>query len=319
MVNGYCISTNNVDVYPQLKKAYAGGIAINVASYLVRMGEKAAYCGWVGNDVLGKLQLDALKAEGVDTKYTHVVDVQQDWCNILLEEGNNRVFKDGDGAIAATHKFTVEDVKAGQNGEYDFIYSNVECDFEPDAWKQLGETDIPVCYDFSTYWDRFPVNRVEESKGVIDYFYFSLEGRKENPEEFLKECVEKYDAKLALATLGTKGSIVYNGRKYYQQKAYLVDAVDTMGAGDMFLSTFTLEYIKGMKELKKLSEDTGWNSTDSIWQEIEDRIIERALSRAAMTSAANCMKQGALNRYIDFEESMVEKSKTSKYAYGKER
>lgn len=319
MVNGYCISTNNVDVYPQLKKAYAGGIAINVASYLCQMGAKAAYCGWVGNDALGKLQLDALKAEGVDVSHTHVVDLQQDWCNILLEEGNNRVFRNGDAAVQCTHKFNVDDVKKGQTGEYDFIYSNVEGDFEKDAWKQLGESDTPVCYDFSNYWDRFPVNRVEESKGIIDYFYFSLEGRKENPEEFLKECVEKHGAKLALATLGTKGSIVYNGRKYYKQKAFLVDAVDTMGAGDMFLATFTLEYITGIKELTKLAKETDWTNKDEAWQEIEDAIIERALTRAAMTSAANCMKQGALDHYIDFDESMVEKSKTSEYAYGEDR
>ena len=317
MVNGFTISTNNVDIYYQKKKAFAGGIAINVASYLCRAGHKASYCGWVGNDALGKLQLDALIAEGVDTQYTHVVDIQQDWCKIKLEEGNNRVFTCGDSAISGQMKFKVEDVEHGQTGEYDFIYSNIECEFEPDAWKKLGESKVPVCYDFSTYWDRGPVNMIAESKDIVDYFYMSLEGRKEekDPEAFLKECVEKYNAKIALATLGTKGSILYNGRKFYKQKAYLVDTVDTMGAGDMFLTTFTVRYIEDKKRLDKVAKEVGWNKTSPDYLEIEDSIIERALSEASMCAAANCMLPGALQYSIDFDESMIEKSATSPFAY----
>ena len=315
MINAFCISTNNVDVYPDLKKVYAGGIAINVASYLVRDGHKASYCGWVGNDPMGILQMDALKKENVDTTHTKMIDMQQDWCSIKLEENGNRVFQNGDAQISSTHKFTVEDVEKGFNGQYDVIYTNIECDFEEDAWKRLGESDIPVAYDYSNYWDRFEQDRISMSKGVVDYFYMSLEGRQEDPEEFLKKCVNEYGAKIALGTLGTKGSILYNGRKIYQQKAYLVDAVDTMGAGDMFLSSFTSTYVEGMKKLRSCAQSIGWKEDDAHYLDCEDMIIRQSLNYAAMKSAENCMHQGALGHEIDFTEDMLERSIGSKYRY----
>lgn len=318
MINVYCISTNNVDVYRELETVFPGGIAINVACYLCRAGHKAAYAGWIGNDAMGLLQYNTMKEEGVDVSNTEIIDMQQDWCAVKLEEGNNRVFQGGDTQISSTHKFKVEDVKKGQTGEYDVIYSNIECEFEPDAWRQLGESEVPVAYDFSNYWDKVGTNRAEDGKGIVDYYYMSLEKRPEDPMEFTKKCVEEYGAKIALATLGTEGSILYNGRKHYHQRAYLVEAVDTMGAGDMFLSSFTASYIEGMKSLDACAAKCGWDENDPNYKECEDSVIERSLCYASMMAAANCMEQGALGHGIHFDESMIERTKDSKYKTGKD-
>ena len=313
MINVYAISTNNVDIYRDLGMVYPGGIAINVSCYLCRAGHKASYVGWVGNDAMGLLQYNTMKQEGVDVSKTKILDMQQDWCSIKLEDGNNRVFKEGYNQIGLTHKFSVEDVKQGQIGEYDVIYSNIECSFEPDAWKQLGNSNIPVAYDFSNYWDMVGENRVEKAKGVIDYFYMSLEHRPEDPEEFTKKCVEEYGATIALATLGTDGSILYNGRKHYRQKAYLVDTVDTMGAGDMFLSSFTASYVEGMKNLNECAKKCGWTKDNPNYMECEDSVIERSLSYASMMAAYNCMEQGAIGHGIAFDDSMTARSTDKRY------
>ena len=55
-------------------------------------------------------------------------------------------------------------------------------------------------------------------------------------------------AKLALATRGAEGCILFDGVHFYEQKAKLADElVDTMGAGDSLIASFVISYLDRMK------------------------------------------------------------------------
>ena len=311
MIRAYCISDNNNDIYKNTNTAFPGGSGLNAAVNFVRTGNQAAYCGYVGNDKLGQLQIDGLKAEGVDTSYMHIENEQNDWCFIKLIDGDRR-FGAGSNQMRDRHHLTKADVEAGQTGEFDLIYTCRETTFDDDAWEQLGKSNVPVVCDYSNYWDFWgegvEKDLLKESKGIVDYFYMSMEGRPEDPEELLKRCVSEYGAKGAIATMGSKGSLFYNGRRFYHQDAYLVEAVDTMGAGDTFLASFTSSYFDGLKLLKSCASQIGWDENNEHYQACDDRLIEKSLAFAAMCSAKNCMMDGGFGHGIPFEDDMVKRT-----------
>ena len=53
------------------------------------------------------------------------------------------------------------------------------------------------------------------------------------------ERIEEYGCKhVVMATRGSKGAFLRIDGKFYEQSPYLVDAVDTMAAGDSFITSF---------------------------------------------------------------------------------
>lgn len=47
--------------------------------------------------------------------------------------------------------------------------------------------------------------------------------------------------------MGKRGSLAFDGKKYYRQIPKTVDAIDTLGAGDSFTTAFLLSLLDGEK------------------------------------------------------------------------
>ena len=305
MINVYCVSDNNTDIYKTYDTAYPGGSGPNAAVNIVRTGNKAAFCGYVGKDMLGQKTIDALREEGVDVSNIKKSAYNNDWCFIYHDNGDRKFGKNVMPVRENCH-FNAEDIKAGQNGEYDLIYTCAEATYDDDGWAQLGKSDIPVACDFSNYSPEDPRGQVlYRSKGIVDYFYISMDGRPETSDEMAEKCLKEYGAKLVICTNGSAGSDLYNGRKKYHQDAYLVDAIDTLGAGDTYLSSFTSCYFSGLKLLKQCAAQIGWDENNEHYQACEDKLIEESLAFAAVCSAKNCMIKGGFGHGFHFEESMI--------------
>ena len=80
----------------------------------------------------------------------------------------------------------------------------------------------------------------------------------DTPEEEIKKLCEALKARgcrMTVATRGGKGSLIYDGEQYYTQKPKLVDAVDTLGAGDSFATAFLLAMLekKDIQNKRKIS------------------------------------------------------------------
>src|SRR4051794_7203899 len=120
------VGDNVVDQYPQQAVMYPGGNAVNVAVHARRIGARAAYLGAVGTDRAGDVVLSALKAEGVDTTLTRVVEGPNAAAVVHVIDGN-RVFADGDVGVSV-FELTAADLQAA--GTYDIVHtgecSNVE-------------------------------------------------------------------------------------------------------------------------------------------------------------------------------------------------
>ena len=86
--------------------------------------------------------------------------------------------------------------------------------------------------------------------------------------------------KIAIITNGEEGAILYDGNRFYWQQPDLKDAVDTMGAGDAFVSAFIVAFV----DLKGFEAETT--------EEREERIY-KALDAAAKWSAVSTQVNGA--------------------------
>lgn len=80
-----------------------------------------------------------------------------------------------------------------------------------------------------------------------------------------------------MATMGKRGSLAFDGKKYYRQIPKTVDAIDTLGAGDSFTTAFLLALLDGGK-------------------------IETAMEKGAEFAAKTCMVRGAFGYGVPFED-----------------
>ena len=301
-MNIYCVGDNNVDIYLDQNKVYPGGCCLNVSAYAGMLGHRAAFVSTVGNDRLGQLQYQAVQSLGVDVGGVHVIDGQTGWCFIELDH-NDRVFSKWYNGAKEKCPVSAEDVRKGQTGEFDLLYTSLEAFYEEGALEQFAKSPVPAFCDLSTFWTE------ETLKTYCGYFnYVALSGPDlgvDRLQQLLKTCTE-YGADLAIGTMGLKGSFVFNGRKMYYQKACPVRAVDTLGAGDSYLTAFITSYIEGKKRLAPvISALAGERGALEAFREYEDVLIQQSMSLGALFSAKNCMHYGAIGHETDFDPAMI--------------
>ena len=303
MIKMFCVGDNNVDIYEHTNMVYPGGSCVNAAAVACMNGHQASFVSSVGTDKLGDLQLDSLATLGVDVSHAHRIDEQTAYCFISLDNGE-RIFGHNNTGAREKRPLSVEDIRLGQNGDWDLLYTCIDAYYDEGAMEQFGKSELPAICDFTTHW-------TEESLSIeciyFDYPYLSCENLTEQEVmNLLNRCVHEWGAKLAIGTMGLRGSIAYNGRKFYYQEAYPVKAVDTLGAGDSFLSTFTVLYFDGKKMLDDwISKIDGWDENSPSYIASIDRLIEKSLSFAALRAARTCQDFGAFGFGIPFEKYMV--------------
>lgn len=275
---------NVVDRYLNKNKMFPGGNAINFAVYAKQAGLDSAYLGYFGEDKEAEIIKAALKDIGVDySKCETEKGTVTERCDVNLVDGN-RVFAQDDerdnlhGFIPLT-----DDLKDYLKG-FDLIHSGCYAEMEDEFIKLKGLGPLLV-YDFSEEDEYREEEYLNKLCPVLDLALFSCEGiPEEEIKTFLKKIYEK-GTKNVLATMGPEGQMFYDGKNFYKGKAKLIEAVDTMGAGDSFFTAFVVSLLKKGLGKKELSEEE----------------IRESLIYAADFAANNCLKEGAFGYSANIE------------------
>ena len=165
--------------------------------------------------------------------------------------------------------------------EFDFVHSGNYCYTESQLSK-MKAAGIKISFDFS---DDSSKEYYEQYAPYVDYAFCSFDGTDKEAEEHLK-FIHSLGPELASVTRGSKGCMMYDGNRFYVQPAKLIDnVVDTMGAGDSFLTAFMDSYIDGLHNDMEKS----------------DAII-RALQDAAEFAAEICRIDGAFGYGIPYKD-----------------
>ncbi|UUZ78701.1 fructoselysine 6-kinase [Paenibacillus sp. P26] len=231
------IGDNCIDDYIDSNRKFPGGNALNFAVYTKELGAPSAYFGFVGSDDNGRIILGSLDHKGLDVSRVRVVKGRTAVTKVELKNGE-RIFGDYDEGVFSNFSITAEELAYIKQHRY--IHSAVWGKCEP-YLEELHRHGAILSFDFATKQDPHYMQEICKN---IDYAFISytnddLEIRR------LLQTLTSYGPKAAVATLGEKGSIAFDGQTFHVQPSHKVNVIDTMGAGDSFIAGFMVAVSQG--------------------------------------------------------------------------
>ena len=223
----------------------AGGQTATALVTCRRLGLKVRYIGKVGNDWAGKLQFDSLRREGLDMTHTQVVrgaSTQYGFIIVDQATGERTVFWDRDARL------TVDPRELKPTAITSARLLHVDgCDVEAAlaAARYARRARIPVLADFDTVY-----KKVEKLFPYIDYLIASTQflpavTGHADPFKVLENMAREFRVRTPGMTLGRDGALVYHGGRFYYSPGFVVETVDTTGAGDVFHGAFAYALLEG--------------------------------------------------------------------------
>lgn len=236
---------NVVDKYEHIKTMYPGGNCVNFAVYAKMFGAKrSAYMGYFGNDAEAEHVMYALDDIGIETVKCKQLEGENGCARATLVDGDRVFLGSNEGGIRGKTPYVLDRFDLEYIRQFDFVHSGNYCFMEKELPK-IHEAGVPISFDFS---DDSEDSYYAEVAPTVDYAFCSFDGTDEEAREHLKKIVS-YGPKLAVASRGAYGCILYDGQEYYVQKAVPIkEVVDTMGAGDSLITSFMVAYTDHLKK-----------------------------------------------------------------------
>jgi fructoselysine 6-kinase len=262
------VGDNTMDQYIHLRRMFPGGNAVNVPVLARRYGHRAGYIGWLGNDALGRLLLDALVEEGVDVSRCRVVEGPNAYCQVSLVDGD-RVFGESSAGVTPLLALTEDDLVFIRQHDiaHTSIYSHIEKDLPRLSWAANR-----LSFDFSQGWKR---DYLAQALPHVSYAFLSCSHVSEDETGDLLRWAHAWGPNIIVATRGRHGALAYDGQRLYRQGVVETTVVDTLGAGDAFIARFLVEFNRGES-------------------------VEGSLALAAVSAAETCGYYGAFERGAPF-------------------
>ena len=242
-----CLGDNCVDYYDETGEAFFGGNPVNVAVYFCRLGGRASYLGAVGTDSFGSRMREAIGKKGVDVSHLQVIPGRTALTHVSVR-GGERIFGDYDEGVMSDFHIREEDYAFLKNHRMAVTGLWGHCENVLAKLQELGLLTVFDCADRP--YDPAARTAVPNT----DILFFSDD---ESTEESLKEKMADLLQKgpgIVAATRGEKGSILYDGNRYYSCGIIPCRVVDTIGAGDSYIAGFLKAYLSGKPLLSCMEE-----------------------------------------------------------------
>jgi len=264
------IGDNVVDKYLHLNTMFPGGNALNFSVYAKLLGIESAYIGIFGNDKAANHIINILNKLKINISHCRFIEGENAYAKVDLVNGERIFVGSNKGGISKKHPLSLCEDDLNYISNFELVHTSCYSDLEKELYK-IKSLEIPISFDFS--------NRIEESylKEVcsnITYGFLSCEHLTEEETKKKLEKVIKYGGKLALATRGTSRTILLHDNNFYYQEVNKVKAIDTLGAGDSFITSFLLSIFKEKGALK-------------------EEVVKKGFKRASEFAAKTCLFYGA--------------------------
>jgi sulfofructose kinase len=238
--------------------AYAGKVRIleevlspggQVASALVacaRLGLRTKYVGTVGDDERGRIQIEGLRAAGIDLEHVQVrqgCPNQSAYIVIDRTTGERTVFWSRDDCL----RLDAEDVSAEQIARGRLLLIDGHDTAAVGRAAEIARSrGIPVVVDVDTIYAGF-----DSVLPNVDYLVSSSEfpaawTGEGDPFRALEKIQNQYGMQIAAMTLGSHGALARQDGVFFYAPAFVVNCVDTTGAGDVFHGAFCYAVLQNM-------------------------------------------------------------------------
>lgn len=238
--------------------AYAGKVPFaeeilspggQVASAMVacaRLGLSVKYIGTVGDDERGRIQMESLLNSGIDLEH---VQVRHGCANqtayILIDQSTGErtvLWQRGECLRLEPEEIAPEMITCARLLHID----GHDTPAVERAARIARENGIPVTVDIDTIYHGF--DRVLPN---IDYLVTSSEfplqwTHQSDPFKALTMIQQEYGMRVAAMTLGAHGSLALENGRFTYSPAFVVNCIDTTGAGDVFHGAFCYAVLKGL-------------------------------------------------------------------------
>jgi sugar/nucleoside kinase (ribokinase family) len=264
---------------------YPGGNALNFSVYARMLGARSAYLGVFGDDAAAAHIREVLKALDVATERCHIEQGENGYANVVLVDGNRTFESSNTGGIARRKRFIPSTEDLAYVSGFDLVHTGCTSQLDDQLGAIRGAAQR-VSYDFSWRWQIDGL--VETVCPHIDLAAFSCGDA--GPEK-ARELIDRASALgvgLVIATLGGAGALASNGHERAHVSAKPVDIVDTLGAGDAFLTTLLLSLLR-----------SGWTRG----RPISSATLQRAMEDGAAFAARICMLDGAFGHGAPFPQT----------------
>ena len=244
VVKGETLSSRELNVYP-------GGKGLNQAIALGKAGAEVYHAGAIGED--GKFLIDCLEAAGVDTKFTKVLSEIKSGHAIIqnTDDGDNCIVLYGGANQSITKEQVDETLAFFEAGDYIILQNEInELKYIIEQAHSKGMKIVLNPSPMNEIINQLPLD-------FVDYFLLNeieagqvLGKTIENPDEIIAALAATFPNAKVVLTLGSDGSVFYDGTQTIRQGIYKVKAVDTTAAGD----TFTGFFIAGVASGREVKE-----------------------------------------------------------------
>lgn len=272
------IGDNVTDCYMDEELYYPGGNAVNVAVGCSRTGyfSEVAYLGIFGDDENAAHLQNSLIKEKVKLDRCRRAYARTAMPKVCLKDGD-RVFMAGPrDSVAHLYRLRLINEDLEYIKQFDICHTSCFSSIEQEL-PQLQKC-LDVSFDFSEMTDEAYLSKVCP---FIKYAFFSGSELSDSEINKLIERCHELGTSIVGVTLGSRGSIFSRNGERFIKTITPIKAIDTMGAGDSFISGFLSEYTK--------SED-----------------MEAALNFAAQCSAKTCLCHGGFGYPHPFGKNMFD-------------
>ncbi len=238
--------------------AYAGKVPFDeemlspggqVASAMVtcaKLGLRVKYTGTVGDDERGRIQVASLREAGINLDDVQVrpgCATQSAYIVIDSSTGERTVlWRRPECLRLDPAAITPEMVRSGRLLHID----GHDTPAVERAARLAREASIPVTVDVDTIYHGF-----DRVLPYVDFLVTSSEfpaqwTSERDPFRALEMIQNEYGMRVAGMTLGAHGCLARTGGRFYYSPAFVVNCVDTTGAGDVFHGAFCYTVLCGM-------------------------------------------------------------------------
>jgi sulfofructose kinase len=232
---------------PFLSETYSpGGQVATAMVACAKLGLSAKYIGTIGDDERGRIQMESLRGSGINLDHVqqrHNCPNQSAYIVIDQSTGERTVFWSRPDCLRITpEQITPEQITCASLLHIDgHDTAAVE-----HAARIARDHRIPVTVDVDTIYPGF-----ERVLPLVDYLIASSEfparwTRIDDPFKALAAIQDEHRMPVAAMTLGAHGALARAEGRYFYSPGFVVDCVDTTGAGDVFHGAFCYSVLQKM-------------------------------------------------------------------------
>ncbi len=223
-----------------------GGQVASAMVACATLGLRTKYIGTVGDDERGRIQLESLLSSGINLDHVQVrANTPNQTAYIVIDRttGERTVFwRRPDELRLEPEEITDEMIATSRLLHID----GHDTPAIERAARIARANGIPVTVDVDTIYHGF-----DRVLPFVDYLITSSEfpsryTGENDPFKALAMIQREHGMKVAGMTLGAQGCLARMDGKFYYSPAYVVNCVDTTGAGDIFHGAFCYAVLQGM-------------------------------------------------------------------------